>query len=382
MAELLGWGAGGLQAYKHDQAVEAQTEMNRIAMGLEQAKLERANAEAENAAKTDAMIAEAMAGGLSGPSGGDGSEDRGDALIRMGERVATIAPERGMELMELGYKFKKEERLADQAEAGATKNWMDVQLKQADLVASTLGNAETPEQVELGMEQLRKSGFYNEGELEQLEMMASDPAARKLLLRQSMSAAEQARIAIAEARAADAQARGEASLDIQRQNAARLERMTAEQERANRAREKAGGNDAGASPTGPQVATIVATLRNHILKGKAVDPNQEDNVNATFTAAASQIFSRAQELLLESKSRTFDQAVTIAITESEAAGDWNFADTWYGGTADEPTFKPNGKTPETALPKPESGRFVAGRYYTNSDGAVAKWTGKGFEPVE
>ncbi len=383
MAELLGWGAGGIQAYKHDQAVEAQTELNRIAMGVEQAKLERAEADAQLEAEANAAMAEIFRGKKAGPDGGDGEVSTADALAQTGEQlIAMGASERGISLLETAAKLKKEQRLTMSAESSHITNLMDRQLKQADLIAQELTDADTPEKVAVGIANLRATGAYDEDELAVLERMASDPATRAEFLNRSMSAAERAKIELQRIRDEEADRDRDDRIAIQRANSARADRAQAETARHNRVQEKAGGASSAALPNGPQTEIIRSVIQNVILKGNAIPADQEDEFKATLNAATLQIFSDAQAIIAEDKSATMDQAVARAVARSYAAGDWNYVD---GMFSDDLAFNPKGKTPEEPLtgPLPKSKKaLVVGRYYTLGSGEVAKWNGSAFEAEE
>jgi len=154
-----------------------------------------------------------------------------------------------------------------------------------------------------------------------------------------------------------------------------LERQVADRERRTDLLEKNGGstgrNQAVGSPTKKEVVDA-----GKLLESKLESPLTE----ADAQVAPLQIASEAKAMLKANKGLDWNTALERATTNAIKAGDFEAVSS-LGGFKKETKFKGGGKTPDTALKASASTAFQVGRYYIGAGGQVAKYNGKGFEPV-
>lgn len=378
MAELLGWGAGGVQLLNQEKVQQEQLQMDRIAMGMEQAKLEREQKDAE----LDELAGQAftdIASGTRQPgvTGDGGIEDSADAL----ERMADIyfqggSPKKGVDALESANKLRKESRLAMEAEQSAKKANMQRQLAQTDLTYRVLGTI-TPGDINSwnrGIDELERSGVFDPAEIASLRELEPDPEVIQMLRDQAISAKDAANLTIREMDLESKEFdRANRAAERRRANAL-AEAKLRETNRHNEVMEKQGGEDAANAPTSAERASVDAVIINEVFGGTPPKGRSLAALNAGVTAVA----SRAKQLVKETRGLSWDAAVTQAVVESQAAGDWNTEDdSWFG--EDTRTFDGKGKTPQTAMPVPESqDKVKVGRYYIMPDGTPAKWDGSNF----
>lgn len=378
MADLLGWGAGGVQLLNQEKVQQEQLQMDRIAMGMEQAKMQREQAEAELDARAGQEFYDIATGNRqSGPTGDGGVEDAADALERMANTYFQGgSPKKGIDALESANKLRKESRLAMEAEMSAKKTAMQLQLAQTDMAYRVLGTV-VPGDVDSwnrGIDELEQSGTFSQEEIDGFRQLEPDADAIELLRNQAISAKDQATLTLREMDNESRQAdRDNRASERRRANALAEERLR-ETQRHNEVMEKQGGEDIAGAPTAAERATVEAVVVNEVFGGTF----PKGKSDAALQAGVAAIASRAKQLVTETRGLSWDAAVTQAVVESQAAGDWNTEDdSWFG--EDTRTFDGKGKTPETAMPVPASqDKVKVGRYYIMPDGTPAKWDGSNF----
>lgn len=378
MPELLGWGAGGVQLLNQEKVQQEQLQMDRIAMGMEQAKAAHEQKEAELDELAGQEFYDIATGNRqTGPTGDGGVEDAAGALERMANTYFQGgSPKKGIDALESANKLRKESRLAMEAEMSAKKTAMQLQLAQTDLTFRVLGNVQ-PGDVDSwnrGIDELEQSGTFAPEEIASLRQLDPDPEAIQMLRDQAISAKDQATLQLREMDNESRQVdRDNRAAERRRANAI-AEGKLRETARHNEVMEKQGGKDAATAPTAAERATVEAVVINEVFGGKIPKGKSE----SALLAGVASIASRAKQLVKETRGLSWDAAVTQAVVESQAAGDWNTEDdSWFG--EDTRTFDGKGKTPETAMPIPESQKDrKVGRYYIMSDGTPAKWNGSNF----
>lgn len=382
MAELLGWGAGGLQMLNAEKAQAAATELDRINLGLKQAELEAAQREAQ----VDQQVGQALSAISSGegpgvaPSAGDdggegSSAETLDAMASMYLRAG--ATKKATDAMTAAARIRQSEASAASSRVTARKGLFEVQEKQADLVARATVAATDQSSWEAQLDKIEAAGVFDPDEITQLRSMPYSPEAMEVLRQQSLTAYEQAQLEMRQ----DQQASLESYRDRTARNAEYLASIAAgrakEAERANRVREKAGGSEGPGVPNSTELKTARSVIINELFNGK--EPPIE--LEPVLEAGASQVAARARQILASNRGVDADEALQQAIIESKAAGDWDVVeiDPWFSAPTVEAKYSPKGRTKDKAIAIPATpDELVRGRYYTMPDGTPAKWDGSKF----
>lgn len=162
-----------------------------------------------------------------------------------------------------------------------------------------------------------------------------------------------------------------ATLDIARQRAAAADRAQA-------AKEKAGGNNLSKAATGDERKTAEAAIGSIIEDGVPLD-------DPSLFHLVEDVVGEAKQLVNDSPGLTFSEAVNRAALAAKTRGDFEITNTYkdFGvfRTKGEPTeqkYKPKGKLKDSPAPLPEDKtKWVKGRYYIKN-GKVGQY-GTDFE---
>jgi hypothetical protein len=364
MPETLGWGAGGIQAFKHDQAVEAQTRMNEVALGIEQQKLEAAEAEA----------------GVRGNAPEDMS--RADTMNLMGDMyMAAGAPKRAMDAYEAASKLSENENQARSASMQERKRAAELELVQSDIVYSALTRATDQASWDAEVERLAAHPAMDPDDIEGLRNMPFNEQTRRILADASMTAKDRATLLLTEEENAFEEDVALSNLADRQRRTVIAQRTLEDRQRRTAAIEKAGGSGASAeAPSSAELETVDSVLINEIYEGRKYDDLDDDEA-VMFDVARQDIASRAKQIVIEDKSVTWTQAVHRAVTEARADGSIYVLPEWG---ADEVGYEAKGQTPDVPLNVPmvsgkvDSSALVVGKYYRGGNGQTARWDGENF----
>lgn len=292
------------------------------------------------------------------------------------------APEKGMEFLKSASEIRKRENDIENDEVLAKQRKLENIIKGADVVSRYIGGAANQSEWNYGVEQLRAQGIMEPEFIEKLGQMEYDPNVSAYFRQQAISAKDQA------------------TLEIQAQTQARLEKTSAvqlaqgerrialqkaqrdETKRHNLQMEKARGTTTTAlgAPKADEIKSVKSALRTSVFK----DISGEDD--PAFDAAANYVSSQASYLIKNNKALSWDVAVQRAIMQGQQAGAFDVEpeqNNWF--TADKPAkakFDAAGISPDAPLPMPKSkAAMKKGRYYMTARGR-AQWNGSAFVPVE
>jgi hypothetical protein len=390
-------GLVGQEAYDNSQLSKAQTDfarMNTLAKGVELQ-------DAEHEKELDAIAAQTFSSVLRGSASGGGEEgsesdveSRADALTKTAETLfAGGAPKRGLDMLKAADEMRAAESKLESEKVTREQNRLESQLKTSDLIYRYIGTAKNQSELDNGKEYLLNSPAVSEEDKAHIRTMPDvwSPEYAQFWRDKAISAKEAATLQLTE-RARDQQDTNLANTQAYR--ASMLAQQKARLEEVKRYHDiQAKGGKSATAPNEQEVKNVATMIRSQIPGMEKVKLTYGANAGETpdevaLQAGAIAIASAAKDMIKSNPSLTWGQAVTRAIVQSKANGDWktirNYKD--YGlfeteeGT--ETNFKPIGKSKEFPAPLPPKGTALTkGRYYMTVRGR-AKWNGSSFEPAE
>jgi len=375
MANQVGFGIAGDQAFQQSQLNDQQVQMNALAIGQAQ----RVDQQLDQQARQ--MMSKISLGQGSVPTAdpnANTTDSMHSAFLQTAQKLMQLgAPKMAMEYYKNGATIGKDEQAAATSKIKQQESAAETLLKQSDMLGRTLGSATNQEEWNQAQQQLADSGAFTPEQLQTFQKIPYHPAAVQHLADSAMSVKDKAQLTLLsgnqeltqQRNAVDAQYKA-TSLGLQR---ARLE----ETKRKNTLDEKTG--KAATAPTGPQIKSVQAAIVNQIFDGKPPTDTE------ALDAGAQDIASRAQTLVQGNKGLTWQTAVNRAVAESNNAGDWDIHKAGRFNPFDDDSVKFNGmgKTPDDALPLPVTDNKIdpsslkKGRWYITVKGR-GQWDGTNF----
>lgn len=383
MAELLGWGAGGLQLLNQEKAQAAAQEMDRIELGLKQAEAARAEKEAELDAEAAALISGIASGDKAGVTNLDAPEDPAELLDTIGNvylRGGSV--KRAIDSFTAAAGLRQKQASADSSRASARRAMFDVQIKQTDLVARLTAGVQDEDSWQAAIDRMESSNLFLPEEIEQFRSIPYNPEVLEVLQQEALSAGERARLEQARDNA-EALERYRSTLAYNSTRMAEIaEDRYRETVRRNQVLEKAGGDKPATAPTTNELEAARAAIISTLFDGEEPD----ESVQAFVDTGAQNIAARAKQIVQENRGIDFATAVNQAVIESENAGEWEvvkgltipFIGEIGGGVRG---YKAKGKSPQDPIPAPaatDAHTLVKGRYYQLKNGEVARFDGTNF----
>lgn len=294
------------------------------------------------------------------------------------------APELGADFLSRASTIRKQEDDINTAEYTRKGHALDNMKKGADFVASTVGVARTKEDWDAGWQAVEKSGLIPQEIVDLFKGLEFSPEAVELVNEQSLSAKERADLE----RLAQNQERMEADSESIRKHREIMARIAdgrlkvAEDAQANATRI----GTAATSPTAQDIKHTSAVIKELIFKG--VEPT-DASIKKAWTAGAMTIAATAKEMVRSNRSLSWEDAVSRAVLQSDAVGDWTpfvNVEKFLGlvETSRTPTgakYKAKGKTPDEPLEfnvgVTQKADLVKGRFYSTPKG-TARWNGEAF----
>jgi hypothetical protein len=379
MAELLGWGAGGLQLLNQEKAQAAAQELDRIELGLKQAEAARAEKEAELDAEAAALISGIASGDKAGVTNLDAPEDPAELLDTIGNvylRGGSV--KRAIDSFTAAAGLRQKQASADSSRASARRAMFDVQIKQTDLVSRLTRTVNSEEDWHAAIDRMESSSLFLPEEIEQFRSVPFSPEVIAALQQEALSAGEQARLELQRDNAESLERYRNTTSGISR----RLEARLNETRRRNAVLEKAGGDKPATAPTTNELEAARAAIIADVFGGE----EPEADIQAFVDVSSQNIAARAKQIVQENRGIDFATAVNQAVIESESAGDWEvvkgltipFIGEVGGGVRG---YKAKGKSPQDPIPVPpatEVHTLVKGRYYQLKNGEVARFDGTNF----
>lgn len=355
------------------------------------------NEEAQRQIETEAFqrLSSSMKGdGVSTGQPGGEDADFGELFERLGTAMYSAgAPKRGEELIKAGIDYRKKTADVQNTENSAHKTRLEGMVKAGDYMYNALASAQNENEYRQIFRTLPDEILNILGP-ENIDYLANadwSPDLQAYLRDRALSVKDQANLVLQERRVVNA----ETATENARQNAAALRALSEghlkEQKRANDIKEKAGGTNLGAAATNTEIASAKAIILDSVKALQGADTKNED-VSRALDHMSEDVVGRAKQIISENKGVTFNEAVTQAVMEAEAAGDFSIITEtkshWFspdetitrpgkyqrrGTRQDNPLPLPTGKD-EAAIAK----RLVKGRYYQTPMGTL-RWNGSSFD---
>ncbi len=384
MAELLGWGAGGMQLLQQEKVQNAALEMDRLASNIAVAKAQREEKEAALDEQAGQMMASIGSGEGPGgvPAGNtDGIENPADAMERMGYFYAKGgSPKKAQDAFAAAARYRKDAAAAAKSETTARSDAFKTELAQADFVYRELGTVQDEAGWESALTRLEESNLLAPEEMAALRDLEYSPDVLGVLQDQAISAKDAALRQLREDEAASRDMDRQSAQSHRQRMADIAESKAGEQRRHNQVIEKAGGKIT--APTTAERDSATAAIATEIFGGKIPESISIEIIDAGADAIA----SRAKEIAQQSGGGVnWNEALIRATVESQQAGDWEIDSGERDWALDEEpsaTFG-KGRTPATAMALPaDRAQWKRGKYYIGGNGAVAKWNGTSFVTEE
>lgn len=376
MPDFAMWGpaGGGPRQAEMDVLAERQ-KLGQIAMQPYQIQETAALARYYNAtarkSELELQSDEALAKMLHEAGPGGQGQVTDDPATQM-DTVASMAFKAGA--VDKGMKYTQAAALIRQRESAAQTNYLrqrklelDAQKGEADLVGRLLADVNDDASWQRAMQLYT----YQTGRQSPYAGLPYSSGLRDALMKQSLSVKD--RLSLEEKELMDSNQRDfrarrlaqhdqeertrEARLGVERDKEARLAK-----------------NGAGKAATGPRKAEVDQAMV--MIKRDYSGMSDEDTATAGYSVAA-----QAKELARRNPGLSMDEALQQAYNQAVVRGDFQNVP---GGVFRSSTSKyiGGGKSPATAIAVPQDQKaMVKGRWYRNSKGDVARWTGTVFEPV-
>lgn len=279
-------------------------------------------------------------------------------------------PGKAMEFAKAASTLDKQDQEINSAEFTDTKTRLDNYMKTAEIVASTLGNAQNDSEWEYAKAEISRQPavikVLGEDNWRAIADMNFDPDVAALFRERAMTEYQkyslEQRANYQNRMTSNAEARtriAERRLAIAEANAAEARRQ-----KALKAKGAKDGKSAEA-PDAQQIKGVKALIVSEVFNGTM--PKNQD----ALEAGAFSIASRANQLIRANEALSWESAVQRAIIESKANKEW---DTEDADDMDSSLFKSQGLKFSTALPAPQDpAQLRNGYYYKRPDGEVFRF---------
>ena len=385
MIGLKGIAAGQdtLNSIAQREALQSQTAIQQGVFDREQADLELQRSAVDK-------IKNLMRGEHVDMDSGNVSEtDMSKFMMRTGAELAAAgAPDRGSKLMEAGLDLRKKQGEIDKQAFDQDKVKLDNIITAANYVANGVADVRNDSELQFFWDTLDPAVAENIG-AEKLEVLKSVPYSPDWIAAmkdQSMTAKEQAQLDMLQQGQARSD-RSEENTRIFREATLNIAKQRADAaDRAQKAAEKAGGNNISKAANSEERAAVRSALAGAYPDlGFAIE-SKEDSLD--LIAATNDIVGEAKQILADTQGITFNEAIQRAMLRAKAAGELGHITVdknLFKANETTRTYKARGRSPDNALSMPIGDtteqvqpKLIKGRYY-NTPAGTLKWNGSTFD---
>lgn len=396
MADLVPWGYGGVQLAQQYQMNDQLMQMRDLAMQNDQTDLDKKQQDLAIDQKAAQMMSDIAKGNptkISNPNPDDQVATYADGFRKVGANLMEMgAPNQAMKYFQNAAALQKDEDAVANAQLNRQKGKAELLLKQSDIMARDLGDAQNEEQWNQGLDAMEQSGIFDPAIIQQYRKIPFHPEAAATIKQRALSVKDQAQLDYQQQQEARIQANADRTASIQ------LQRLAFDkQKEADRKREKDLSAKTGKAATAPnkdELKSAEASVTNLIFNGKIPkqigDGGEDTSSYRAYQAGVQSIAAQAKQMVRENKGLSWEAAVSRATLASKAAGDWDIQTETHMFSDDETvtSFNGQGKQPEDALPipmtdnKPDTSSLKKGRWYISPTGKKGKWNGTGFDVMQ